>query len=94
MEEDGRDSGEFYWGKIGYKTRFYDAATTAFSIDYGESNNIKVNDATGTTWGLAAVHDISDWGSEFYAIYRLFTADTEDDFDDIHSVMTGVRIKF
>ena len=94
-KEKGLDDTTVWWTKLGYKTSFFDDAITAFSIDYGESENISVNDEKGSTWALAAVHDIRDWGTEFYAIYRRYMADSErGDFDDVNSVMAGARLRF
>lgn len=94
-KEEGLDDATLWWTKLGYKTSFYDAATSAFSIDYGESENISLNDEKGSTWALAAVHDMHEWGTEFYAIYRMYTADSKrGDFDDVNSVMAGARLKF
>ena len=94
-QEEGLDDATVWWAKLGYKTSFYEGATTAFSLDYGESENISVNDEKGSTWALAAVHDIRDWGTEFYAIYRRYMADSErGNFDDVNSVMAGARLRF
>jgi hypothetical protein len=94
-EAENLDNATFWWTKLGYRSKFYDAATTAFSIDYGEAENISINDEKGRTWALAAVHDISDWGTEFYAIYRMYLADSQiSDFDDVNSIMAGARLKF
>ena len=62
-EAENLDNATFWWTKLGYRTKFYDAATTAFSIDYGEAENISINDEKGRTWALAAVHDVRDWGT-------------------------------
>jgi len=94
-QEEGLDDATVWWAKLGYKTSFYEGATTAFSLDYGESENISVNDEKGSTWALAVVHDIRDWGTEFYAIYRRYMTDSErGDFDDVNSVMAGARLRF
>lgn len=94
-QEEGLDDATFWWAKLGYLTQFYEGATTAFSIDYGESESISVNGDRGRTWALAAVHDVRDWGTEFYAIYRMYLADTAvADLDDINAFMAGARLKF
>ena len=94
-KEEGLDDATVWWAKLGYKTSFYEGATTAFSLDYGESENISFNDEMGSTWAVAAVHDVTDWGTEFYAIYRMYMADSErGNFDDVNSVMAGARLRF
>ena len=94
-KEEGLDDATLWWAKLGYKTNFYEGATTAFSLDYGESESISVNDEKGSTWALAAVHDVTDWGTEFYAIYRMYMADSDrGDFDDVNALMAGARLRF
>jgi len=89
------DDATYWWAKLGYLTQFRDNATTAFSIDYGESANITANDENGKTWALAAVHDVETWSTEFYAIYRMYMADSDTaDYDDVNSIMAGARLKF
>lgn len=95
LVEAERDSSYFWWAKLGYKTKFHESATTAFSIDYGEANNLVTNDERGKTWALAAVHDLSNWGTELYMIYRMYLADSQfADFDDVNTFMAGARLKF
>ncbi|MGI9537520.1 MAG: porin, partial [Desulfocapsaceae bacterium] len=94
-KEEGFDDATVWWAKLGYKKSFYEGATTAFSLDYGASDNISVNDEKGSTWAFAAVHDVADWGTEFYAIYRMYMADSErGDFDDVNALMAGARLRF
>ena len=94
-KEEGFDDATLWWAKLGYKTNFYEGATTAFSLDYGESESISVNDEKGSTWALAAVHDVTDWGTEFYAIYRMYMADSDrGEFDDVNALMAGARLRF
>lgn len=94
-QEEGLDDATAWWTKLGYLTQLHEGATTAFSIDYGESESISVNGDRGRTWALAAVHDVHDWGTEFYAIYRMYLADAAvADFDDINAFMAGARLKF
>lgn len=94
-EDTDLDDAMFWWAKLGYLTQFSDYATTAFSIDYGEAENITLDDENAKTWALAAVHDVKEWGTEFYAIYRMYMADSDSsDYDDVNSFMTGARLKF
>lgn len=91
------------WGKIGYDAKIFSIGTTAFSIDYGEYDDIKQNEDEATTIGLAVVQFLKDWNSEIYLGYRHYELDRVDivsgrrvdaDYDDIDAVMFGVRIKF
>ena len=95
LKDSDRDDPTNWYAKIGYKTSFYAAATTAFSIDYGQAENLAQDDDKGKTWAVTAVHDIADWGTEFYLTYRNHELDRNDtDFDDINVVMAGARLKF
>jgi hypothetical protein len=95
LQDSNRDDPTTWWAKIGYKTSFYSAATTAFSIDYGQTENLNQDDDKGKTWAVTAVHDIADWGTEFYLTYRNHELDRNDtDYDDINVVMAGARLKF
>jgi len=95
LEDDSRDDPINWWGKLGYKTKFYDAATTAFSVEYGETSDLRTDGDEATTWAVAVVHDIKDWGTEFYMTYRGHQLDSDfGDYDDINTFWTGARVKF
>jgi len=95
LDTSGRDNPTNWYGKLGYQTKFYDAATTSFSIDYGETSDLAQNNDKLKSWALAAVHNISDWGTEVYMAYRNHQLDRDGrDFDDIHVFWTGARVKF
>ena len=95
LEESGRDNPTNWWAKIGYQTKFYDAAITSFSIDYGETSDLAQDNDKLKSWAFAAVHNIPDWGTEVYLAYRNHKLDRDlTDFDDIHVFWTGARVKF
>lgn len=95
MKDSNRDDPTTWYAKIGYKTSFYSAATTAFSIDYGQTENLAQDNDKGKTWAVAAVHDIADWGTEFYLTYRNHQLErNSSNYDDINIVMAGARLKF
>jgi uncharacterized coiled-coil protein SlyX len=95
LDTSGRDNPVTWYGKLGYQTKFYDAATTSFSVDYAQTKDLQANDDKFQTWSLAAVHKIDDWATEFYAAYRFHKLDrTNVDYDNINAVMAGARIKF
>jgi len=95
LKDSNRDDPTNWYTKIGYKTSFYSAATTAFSIDYGQTENLTEDDEKGKTWALTAVHDIAEWGTEFYLTYRNHQLERNaSDYDDVDVVMAGARLKF
>jgi len=95
LDTSGRDNPTNWFAKLGYQTKFYDAAVTSFSIDYGETSDLAQNNDKLKSWALAAVHNIPDWGTEVYMAYRNHQLDRDRrDFDDIHVFWTGARVKF
>jgi len=95
LEDDNRDDPTNWWGKLGYQTKFYNAATTAFSIEYGQTSDLRTNEDKAKTWAVAIVHNITDWGTEFYMTYRNHQLDSDlGDFDNINAFWTGARVKF
>ncbi|NNK96506.1 MAG: hypothetical protein HKP41_19340 [Desulfobacterales bacterium] len=95
LDISGRDNPTNWWAKLGYQTKFYEAATTSFSIDYGETSDLAQDNDKLKSWAIAAVHNISDWGTEVYMAFRMHQLDRNGtDFDDIHVFWTGARVKF
>jgi len=95
LKDAERDNPTNWWTKLGYQTKFYSSAVTSFSVDYGETSDFLANGDKGKTWALAAVHDVINWGTEFYLAYRGHNLDSDTyDFDDIHTFWTGARLKF
>jgi hypothetical protein len=95
FEDGDRDNATNWWTKLGYQTRLFESGVTSFSIDYGETENRRQDDETGKTWAVAAVHNMTDWGTEFYLAYRGHSLDSRSlDADDIHTFWSGARVKF
>ena len=54
-----------------------------------------MDDDTASSFGLAYVQNIKEWGTELYLAYRWYELDrVHTDFEDINAVMSGARIKF
>jgi len=95
MAADNRDDGSFWYAKLGYQVPLFKVGMSNFSIDYGQANDLNMNDDEFSSLGLAFVQNISDWGTELYITYRWHDLDrTGSDFDSINAVMSGARIKF
>lgn len=92
----GRSDAGFYYGKIGYKTRgISSAGTTAFSIDYHNTEDLAMNGDEADSIGLQAVQNVDDWGTEFYLGLRQYSLDRPGaNFDDVTGVLAGARVKF
>lgn len=94
-EDSDRDNATNWYGKLGYKTMFYEGSSTALSVDYGETSNLAADNDKAKTWAVAAVHNVNDWATEFYAVWRNYKLDSDAaDYDDINVFMTGARLKF
>ncbi|MBI9089610.1 MAG: porin [Desulfobacterium sp.] len=94
-ESTAREDATYYYGKIGYIAQLFDLGSTAFAIDYGKFEEMKVNDDKGDTIGVLAVQKLENWNTELYFGYRHYELDrTDSDFDDIDALMSGLRIKF
>lgn len=95
MNQDGRDDGSFWYGKVGYKANLFSPGVSAFSIDYGQFDDFVQNNDQGKSFGLAYVQSVKDWGTDFYLAYRLYQLDRDaHEFDDINAVWGGLRLKF
>ncbi len=90
-----RNSDDHIYVMLGYIAKLLDVGTTRFAVDYGQANDIDQNDDEITTWGIAAVQNLKDIGTDLYVVYRNHELDrTGKDFDDINIVMAGARVKF
>jgi hypothetical protein len=77
------------YGKVGYQISKW-----ALSVDYAYAEDVAQEDDEATSIGAAAVWNI--WESvQFYGSYRWHELDRDNvDFNDIHAVMVGGRVKF
>ncbi len=91
----GQDDPSFWYGKLGYIAKPFKIGSTAFAIDYGQYDDKAQAGDDANTFGLMAVQKLNDWGTEFYASYRMFSLDRAGtDMEDIDVFMAGARIKF
>ena len=90
-----RDDPNYWYAKLGYKTKLFSPGISAFAVDYGMWNDFELNEDEAESLGLTFVQDVADWGSEFYIAYRLYTLDRDLLApEDINTLMSGVRVKF
>jgi len=95
MRDDGRDDGTFWYTKLGYRLEVCSLGKASFSIDYGENMDIQLGGDEAKSWSVAAVQDISSWGTEFYLAYRNYRLDrVESSLDNVNAVLGGARVKF
>jgi len=91
----GRDDGGFFYTKFGYRARWCPLGVTSLSTDYGRYSDIGADGDDADTLGFQMVQDIQEWGTEAYLGYRFHKLDRNGvDYDNINSIMTGMRVKF
>ncbi len=93
-----RNDANFYYAKLGYRAKFFEAGETRFGIDYARHNRIDANGDEADTVGFQIVQDMSEWGTEYFIGYRWHALDRDNfndtDFEDVNTMMSGVRVKF
>lgn len=93
-QDDG--AGRFYYVKGGWQHKFFDFGGTAFSIDFGRDEDTPGEGDDGNTVGLVALQNITDYGTELFAGFRLYDLDSGDgpSTETIYVASAGTRIKF
>jgi hypothetical protein len=96
QERDTQDDAGNLYAKIGWITDFFSVGDTAFSIDYGQTENQPAEDSEGYSAGFAAVQFFEEYGTEVYFLYRKYSLDRDIDPDvyDINVISMGTRVKF
>lgn len=90
-----RDNPSFYYGKLGYIAKWFTLGETRFSVDYHYTADLARNGDEARSAGAQVVQDFANWGSEYYMGYRWHELDRDNtDYDDINTLLTGVRLKF
>lgn len=84
------------YGKLGWDTSFFKIGPTGFGIDATYSENLTGQGDQGTSFGLAAIQLIENYGIELYAQARYFDLDrkTGSRLDNIVVGTIGTRVKF
>lgn len=72
--DEGDDPSNFY-AKLGWDTSLTALGETGFGLDYTTGENISVDGADGTSFGLAAVQKIDRFGIDLYAQLRRYELD-------------------
>lgn len=96
-ERNGSDDPFNLYAKAGWIGDLVSFGPTAFAVDYTWSENNIDEDDTGTSVGLQAVQNFSDYGTEIFAAFRWYDydADRNDlDPDAITVFSVGSRVKF
>lgn len=91
----GRDT-EFVYLKGGWQVDFFRFGKTAFSVDWQRTDDGAATGDTGESFGFAAVQNLKDYGTEFYAGLRTYDLDRDNgpSVSDIIVGTFGTRVKF
>lgn len=90
-----RDDGLNLYLKLGWQRDLFAFGRTAMSVDFGRTADRRVEGDEADTVGLFVVQNISDFGMEVYGGYRFHSLDRDGaDFDDIHVLALGTRVRF
>lgn len=94
-EDEDEDEPVFYYAKLGYQFKASALGKTAFSIDYGRTEDL-VDNTELSSYGLQFVQKIDKVATELYIGIRNNQLDItgNDDIEDIMTVMGGARVKF
>lgn len=103
FENTALEDGFFWYGKAGYQLKALTVGSTAFSVAYGEYDDLKAGNSLtnmyeATSWGAEMVQKFDALNTEFYVAYRLYELDEDNinvtDYDDISLVWSGARFSF
>jgi len=95
QDYENRDNPKFYYGKLGYQFKASTLGKTAFSIDFGRTEDI-IDKTEMSSYGLQFVQKIDKVATELYVGIRnnKLDIDGNDDIEDVMTVMGGARVKF
>jgi len=95
-ERDSQSDATNVFVKAGWLAKLFSVGKTAFSVDYTEGDNIPTENDDGYSVGVAAVQRFEKYGTEVFALYRLYSLDRdlEPEVHDIGVASMGARVKF
>jgi predicted porin len=95
-ERDSQSDATNVFVKAGWLAKLFSVGKTAFSVDYTQGNNIPTENDDGYSVGVAAVQQFEKYGTEIFALYRLYSLDRdlEPEVHDIGVASMGARVKF
>ena len=94
-DEGGRDDATFWYVKGGWLVDYFDIGNTAFVADYTETADISTDGDDGQSFGVFAVQNFEDFGTEIFGGFRLYDLDRSGlDTEEIRVGNVGARVKF
>ena len=95
LKDSQRDDPTFFYTKLGYKNTFCKLGETAMSIDFGINEDVDLDGDEAQIFSAQLVQYLSPWATDFYLTYRNYELDRSGtDFENIHAVLSGLRVKF
>jgi predicted porin len=96
QERDNQSDATNVFVKAGWLAKLFSVGNTAFSVDYTRSENFPTENDDGYSVGVAAVQGFEKYGTDLYALYRLYSLDRdlEPEVHDMGVVSMGARVKF
>ena len=95
-DRDNQSDATNFFVKAGWLAKFFSVGKTAFSVDYTHSENVPTENDDGYSYAVAAVQNFDKYGTELYALYRLYSLDrdVEPEVHDMGVASMGVRVQF
>lgn len=95
-DQSSSGTGQLQYIKAGWQHEFLPIGKTAFSIDFGLDKDAPANGDEGKTVGLVALQNISAYGTELFAGFRLYDLDQGNgpNTSTIYVGTVGTRVKF
>ena len=84
-----------YYGKLGYQFKPFSFGRTAFSIDYGRTDDLAADGDEFDTWGVFMVQRVDKIATDLYLGYRNHELDRPGrSIEDIDVGVAGARVRF
>ncbi|MEQ9695003.1 porin [Shimia sp. SDUM112013] len=93
---DRRESGDYVYGKVGYRANWWSLGETALSLDYYSGNDMSIAPSSKSeSLGLAIVQNVKKHNVQVYAAYRNYSlSEPGVTYQDGSSYMVGAAWKF
>ena len=92
---DRNESGNYVYGKLGYKADWFSVGTTALAIDYYSGQDQTSLGSDSDSFGIGIVQSFDKSNIEAYLGYRDYSlTETTETYQDASSIMFGARWKF
>lgn len=88
-------TGYYGYAKLGYEHAFFDAGSTAFSIDYYLGSDIANASSDSSSIGIAAVQNVDAANLKLWLLWRTYSYDEASlSFDRGQAIFGGALVKF